>query len=54
LPPQSERRAGTDFVERLNGLAKKANRLKVSIDYESMMDLLRNRIAVVRGRIKAG
>ena len=45
---------GTDFVERLDGLEKKANRLKVSLAYESMMDLLRNRIAVVRGRLKVG
>jgi TRAP transporter TAXI family solute receptor len=46
--------AGMDLVERLDGLEKKASHLKVSIAYESMMDLLRNRIAVVRDRLKAG
>jgi hypothetical protein len=50
---QAHRQSPLNLVERLDGLEKKANHLKASIAYESMMDLLRNRITVVRDRLKA-
>ena len=44
----------TELVARLDQLEKEANRLRIPNTYESMMYLLRNQIAVVRDRLKAG
>jgi hypothetical protein len=42
------------LMARLDQLEKQANQLRMPIAYESMMYLLRNHIAVVRGRLTAG
>jgi len=42
-----------EAAERLDGLERRANQLKMPIAYASMLYLLRNHIALVRDRLKA-